>query len=539
MRTNRWLVVGLLVASGCAKEAPLVIYQAAPVTQRNIVVAVRAAGTVLPDTLVEVKSKASGEILEMRVETGQQVRRGELLVRVDQRVPRNRLAQAQAQVEVIKARLTTAESQLRRSQELFKTASITEQELEQAQLAVANAKAEVIRAEIEVETAQIAMEDTDVLAPINGTIITKSVERGQVISSPTSDVGGGSILLTMADLNLVQVRTLVDEVDIGKIRQGLRATVTVNAFPNQPFQGEVLKIEPQAETAQNVTMFPVIIRVENRQGLLKPGMNTDVQMHVGQRENVLAIPNSTLRTERDVASAAMVLGISDEDLQPMLAAAREERDKAQATLASRGTGDSAAARPASAPAAAANTMEFMGRQITLPEGVTAEQVQGAMGRLRNQQATDADRAIMQKLRESGALGGGPGGPGGPGRMGMGGPGGGGPPRQSQVEFQFGGTYIVFVSRNGVPTPVYVRTGLTDLDYSEVVSGLTAQDSVLMLPSASLVQQQEQWRERMQRMSGGSGLPGMQQNPGGAGTTARPGGAGPGGATATPPTGGGR
>lgn len=514
MRTPVLVIMTTLVVGACAKEAPLITYESVPVTQRSIVVAVRAAGSVLPDTIVEVKSKASGEILEMQVETGQVVQRGQLLVRVDQRVPRNRLAQAEAQLEVIRARLATAESQLSRSNELFKSASITEQEYEQAQLAVANAKAEVIRAEIEVETARIAMDDTDVRAPITGTIITKSVERGQVISSPTSDVGGGSVLLTMADLNLVQVRTLVDEVDIGKIRSGLRATVTVNAYPNQPFQGQVLKIEPQAETAQNVTMFPVIIGVENRQGLLKPGMNADVQVHVGQRENVLAVPNSALRTERDVGSAAMVLGISEDQLQPMLAAAREERDRA--AQAASPPGDSAPATPAAAqPAPAGNTMEFMGRQVPLPEGVNAAEVRAAMGRLQSGQATAADRALMGRLRPQGGGGGA----------------GGGRARQSEVEFQFGGNYIVFISRNGQPTPVYVQTGLTDLDYSEVLRGLRGDDLVMLLPSASLLQSQQAWRERIQRMSGGSGVPGMQSTPsGGAGTTARP-------QAATPPSGG--
>lgn len=522
MRTSVRAIAALALVAGCAEEAPLVVYESVPVSQRSIVVAVRATGAVLPDTVVEVKSKASGEILEMQVETGQQVQRGQLLVRVDQRVPRNRLAQAEAQLEVIRARLATAESQLNRSNELFRSASITEQEYEQAQLAVANAKAEVVRAEIEVETARIAMEDTDVRAPIAGTIITKNVERGQVISSPTSDVGGGSVLLTMADLNLVQVRTLVDEVDIGKIRAGLRATVTVNAYPNQPFEGQVLKIEPQAETVQNVTMFPVIIRVENRQGLLKPGMNADVQMHVGQRDNVLAVPNAALRTERDVASAAMVLGISEDRLEPLLAAAREVRD--QAAQAQRPAGDSARATPAAAaPAAGGATIEIMGRQVPLPEGMNADEVRAAMDRLRSGQATPADRQLMQRLRPQGA--GGQGGFGG----GMG-----GRARTSEVEFQFGGNYIVFVNRDGQPTPVFVRTGLTDLDYSEVVSGLSASDSVLMLPSASLLQAQEEWRNRMQRMTGGAGVPGMQGNTqqGGSGTTARPQ-----GTTQAPPTGG--
>jgi hypothetical protein len=110
--------------------------------------------------------------------------------------------------------------------------------------------------------------------------------------------------------------------------------------------------------------------------------------------------------------------------------------------------------------------------------------------------------------------------GGGGGAGRGGFGGG--RRPAGNDFQFGGNYIVFVLRNDEPTPVYVRTGLTDLDYSEIVSGLTERDSVLVLPSASLVQQQEQWRNRMTNMTGGGGVvPGMttQQRPGGAaGTT---------------------
>ena len=109
--------------------------------------------------------------------------------------------------------------------------------------------------------------------------------------------------------NLVQVRTLVDETDIGKIQPGQRATVTVDAYPNRPFQGAVLKIEPQAQTEQNVTMFPVLVRIDNKEGLLRPGMNAEVEIHVGRRDSVLAVPNAALRTQRDVGSAAQVLGL--------------------------------------------------------------------------------------------------------------------------------------------------------------------------------------------------------------------------------------
>src|SRR5688572_5524526 len=316
------ITAAIAVVTACKKETPPPAYQAVPVERRDIVVSAQASGAVQPDTTVEVKSKASGEILSLDVETGQVVKRGDLMVRVDPRIPRNAVAQAQADLEVAQARLTNANSQKRRADELFKSQSITEQEHEQALLDYANANAEVIRARVALDNARDQLDDTNVRAPINGTIIEKQVERGQVISSPTNDVGGGTVLLKMADLNLVQVRTLVDETDIGKVQPGQRATVTVDAFPTQPFSGTVLKIEPQAQTEQNVTMFPVLVRIDNRDGLLRPGMNAEVEVHVGRRNDVLAVPSAALRTQRDVGSAAQVLGLSPEAVQQQLAAAQ-------------------------------------------------------------------------------------------------------------------------------------------------------------------------------------------------------------------------
>jgi HlyD family secretion protein len=361
------------------------------------------------------------------------------------------------------------------------------------------------------------MEDTDVLAPITGTIIAKNVERGQVISSPTRDVGGGTVLLKMADLALVQVRTLVDETDIGKIRQGLRATVTVDAYPNQPFDGQVLKVEPQAETVQNVTMFPVLVRIDNRNGLLKPGMNADVELHIGRRDSVLAVPNASLRTQRDVSSAAKVLGISSDQLQPLLQAAQRQADSLRELAArsapkdtaraadstagkTKGKGGKPATDVAAKPAEGGNTMTTPdGRTIPLPAGVTQEQVRAIFRkRFSGETLTPQEQQTMQAVMrnfQSGAGG---------GRGGMG-----GRMRNGGSDFQFGGNYIVFVLRNGRPTPVMVRTGLTDLDYSEVVTGLTPTDSVLVLPSASLVQSQEEFKNRVTNMTGGGGVPGMR------------------------------
>ena len=481
--------------SACKKEQPQVAYQAVPVERRDIIVSAQAAGAIQPDTTVEVKSKASGEVLQMLAETGQEVKQGDLLVRIDPRIPNNNLAQARADLTVAQATLTNARAQKVRADELYKSQSITQQEHETAQLAFANAQADVTKSRIAVENAQIQANDANVRSPINGTIIEKDVERGQLIQSATGNVSGGTVLLKMADLNLVQVNALVDETDIGKIQPGMSATVTVDAYPNRPFDGTVLKIEPLATVQQNVTMFPVRIRIRNQGGLLRPGMNTEVQIHIGERDSVLAIPNSALRTLKDVGSAAAVLGLSPDAVQKQLAAAPPPPPPGaprgdSATRASMG----ATAKPDSAKGG--NTLTLPnGTTVPLPEGVTAAQIQAIMQkRMNGQQPTAEEQALVRKVFQ--------------GMRGAGGGGMRGNRRNNAADF--GGTYVVFVKRGDQITPVNIRTGLTDLDYSEVVAGLAAGDSVLVLPSAGMIQSQQDMKERINRVTGGGGVPGMQQ-----------------------------
>ncbi|MDH3292316.1 MAG: efflux RND transporter periplasmic adaptor subunit [Gemmatimonadota bacterium] len=482
-----FLAAGLLFV-GCSEEKQAPVYQLVPVSTRNIVVSASAAGVIEPILTVDIKSKASGELLEMRVDVGDVVEPGQLLVKIDPRVPSNALRQAQADLDVAKASLTNAQAQLRRAEELFKTQSITETEYEQANLTAANARAQLIRAERNGEDAQISFEDTDVRAPSRGVIIQKNVEVGTVISSAVSNVGGGAVLLQMANLDTIQVRALVDETDIGKIQPGMEVTVTVEAYLNRPFQGRVLKIEPQALVQQNVTMFPVLVRIANQNDMLKPGMNAEVEVHIGERQNVLAVPVAALRTDRDVASAAAVLGLEPQRVQEQITEARQ--------LAARPSqeGTPTSGQPTSTNGSKAETVSFMGREVPVPEGYTAEQVRAVFTKMQQgggpQSLSGADRAILEKMRGSG---------GGQGRR----------QQQSDDTALFGGNYIVFAMRNGEATPVPISTGLTDLDYSEVVRGLSAADTVLIMPSASLLAQQQEFQERVQQRAGG--LPGVSRN----------------------------
>ena len=496
--SSRAVAVLLAAVMACHKTQANPSYEAVPVERRNIVVSASASGAIEPVLTVDVKSKASGEIIGMNVQTGDDVKAGQLLASIDPRIPRNNLAQAQANLAVAQAQLSNAKAQLARSDTLFKAQAITQTEYDTAKLDYANANAAVIRAQSDLENARDRMTDTKLQAPLAGTIIAKNVELGTVISSPTTDVGGGTVLFKMANLDTVQIRALVDETDIGKVQPGLLASISVDAYPNRPFEGAVLKIEPQATVQQNVTMFNVLVRIPNPNHLLKPGMNTEVEIHVGQRQNALAVPNAALRTQRDVASAAQVLGLDPQQVQQQLAAAPPA--PAQTSRDSASLGGTATRGDTTKPvgAAAGNTMTTPdGRTIQLPPDVTEAMVRSAFQkRMSGQQLTPAEQNAMTAMRAAFQRGGGNGGGGG------GGGAGGGMRRGGDVS-----SYIVFALRKGQPTPVQIRTGLSDLDYIEVLSGLTEQDTVLVLPSASLLNAQRDMQQRMRTIGG---LPGVQQ-----------------------------
>jgi HlyD family secretion protein len=497
---KRFLLTAILAAgwTACKKPEPTPVYEKVAVERRDIVVTASAAGAIQPLLTVDVKSQASGAITEMRVQTGDDVRPGQVLALVDPRLPKSALDQARANLAVAKAQFENASTQLAREDTLLKTQAITQAEYETAKVTFAQAQAGLVNAQSNLQDAQIAWDQTRVTAPLNGTVIQKNVELGTVISSPTRDVGGGTVLFRMANLDTVQVQALVDETDIGKIQAGLPVTITVDAFPSRPFDCTVLKIEPLAQVTQNVTQFPVLVNIGNPNHLLKPGMNTEVEIHVGQRQGVLAIPNAALRTQSDVASAAQVLGLDPQAVQQQLAQAATPApaprgDSGGASMGGGGTRTDANPPQTGKPGQTQATLTLPdGRQVPLPAGVTAEQVQAAMRkRFSGGELTPAEQAMLRQVFS---------------QFRGGGAGGGGMRRQNG---EAGGRYIVFVLRNKVPTPVQIRTGLTDLDYSEVTNGLTEKDTVLVLPSASLVNSQRQFQQRVQSMTGG-GIPGMRQ-----------------------------
>jgi len=293
-------------------------YKKENVSTKKLELSIEASGIIEAISSVEIKSKASGEILFLGAEVGDLVERGSILGQIDQRTPKNILDQAKSDLEAAKVRLTNAKSQFERGKELHKNASISDKDFEDIQESFAQAKSTLVRTEVSYENAKIALDDTIVRSPVQGTIISRPVEVGQVISSPTSAVGGGTVLMTMADLAKVRVRALVDEIDVGKVSIGQIVSIKVAAYRDKEFFGVVSKIEPKAKIEQNVTTFPVLIDIENDENLLLLGMNTDVVIEVLNKEVSLSTPTMSLRTRKDVYSAASILNMSKESVDDFL-----------------------------------------------------------------------------------------------------------------------------------------------------------------------------------------------------------------------------
>ena len=310
------LIVG---CGGGKKEEEFKFYALKEAGSQQLELTVEASGTVEAISSIEIKSKASGQILFLGAEIGDYVDAGVVLARIDQRTPTNTLAQANADLEVAKVRLSNAKNQFERSKRLHDEGNISDKSFEDAQESFSSARAQLVRAEVFLENARIALDDTSVRSPIAGTVISRPAEVGQVITSPTSAVGGGTLLMEMADLNKVRVRALIDEIDIGKISLGQEVTLKVSAYRDKKFVGVVSKIEPMSKIDQNVTTFPVLIDIENKDNLLLIGMNTDVEIEILNEEVALALPAASLRTRKDVVSVAQLLGIEENELNDFLA----------------------------------------------------------------------------------------------------------------------------------------------------------------------------------------------------------------------------
>ena len=469
----RSFAFAVVVTLGACKKSTdtTVVIETAPAERRSIVLSAQANGTVEPIDVIEVKSKASGTIIRMPVDVGSFVHVGDLLVQIDPRDVQNQYDQAAADLSSSTVARSTALSQLNRSKDLYKQQIITAQEMETATLAFANADANLIKARTSLSIARVRLEDATVQAVTNGTIIERPVSVGTVISSATTSASGGTTILKMADLTKVRMRAFVNETDIGNVKAGQTATVTVDAFPNRRFVGLVEKVEPEAVVQSSVTMFPVLVSLNNSDGALMPGMNGQVVMDIVRHDNVLAVPSDAIRNSRDGTTVAPIMGVTADSIRAVLAAARPVRNAQGGTAsstASRAGGDSTGRRRFGAGAASST---------------------GQRGGFAGQGGGGGGGAAGGGAAGGGAAGGGAAGAAGAGRAGG-----------------AGGAMIAFVKVGDKWSPRAVRIGVSDFDYTEVLSGINEGEQVALLGAAVLEAQRQATQARVRAGAGG----GLQQ-----------------------------
>lgn len=264
----------------------------AQVERGRIVATVSATGTINPTVQVEVGSQVSGTIYKLHADYNDKVTKNEVLAELEPSLLRTAVVQAQANVAHAVAAVDDAKKTLDRSQALFQRNVIAEIDVQSAQTAYAQRLAELKQAQASLGTAQVNLEHAIIRSPISGVVIARAVDIGQTVAASLQ----APTLFTLAeDLSRMQVETKIDESDVGRIRQGLRSTFTVDAYPNDTFEGTVSQVRLEPVVAENVVTYTTVIDVPNPDNKLRPGMTANVTIITDSRPSALKVPNAALR----------------------------------------------------------------------------------------------------------------------------------------------------------------------------------------------------------------------------------------------------
>ncbi len=296
--------VALWTKSGDRK--PKIQWETTSVDRGRITARVTATGTLSALVTVQVGTQVSGSLQKIFVDFNSPVKKGQIIAKIDPRLfqasvenARANLAQAKASLHRDEAQATLAERQLQRQGALAKDKLISPADFDTAESAARTAaaqreaaRASVKQAQAILNQAEVNLNLTNIISPTDGVVISRNVDVGQTVAASLQ----APVLFTIAeDLRKMQVNTSVSESDVGRLRPGMEATFSVDAFPGQAFKGSVRQIRNAATTVQNVVTYDAVIDVENPDLRLRPGMTANVTFVVANRDDALHIPNSALR----------------------------------------------------------------------------------------------------------------------------------------------------------------------------------------------------------------------------------------------------
>lgn len=280
-----WLLSG-------GKKEEKITFDTAAVAPANIMNSITATGTIEPVTSVTVGTQVSGIVSKLFVDYNSVVKKGQVIAELDKTNLMSQLNTAKTQLATAQSQLNYQTANYKRYKTLFEKGLVAADDFDNAKLSYTQAKEQVVSAKEEVQRAQTNLGYATITSPIDGMVLSKSVEEGQTVAASFSTPE----LFTIAqDLTNMQVVADVDEADIGNVKEGERVTFTVDAYPDDTFEGEVKQVRQEATTTNNVVTYEVVISAPNADLKLKPGLTANVTIYTAERKGVLSVPSKALR----------------------------------------------------------------------------------------------------------------------------------------------------------------------------------------------------------------------------------------------------
>ncbi len=280
-----WLLSG-------GKKEEKITFDTAAVAPANIMNSITATGTIEPVTSVTVGTQVSGIVSKLFVDYNSVVKKGQVIAELDKTNLMSQLNTAKTQLATAQSQLNYQTANYKRYKTLFEKGLVAADDFDNAKLSYTQAKEQVASAKEEVQRAQTNLGYATITSPIDGVVLSKSVEEGQTVAASFSTPE----LFTIAqDLTNMQVVADVDEADIGDVKEGERVTFTVDAYPDDTFEGEVKQVRQEATTTNNVVTYEVVISAPNADLKLKPGLTANVTIYTAERKGVLSVQSKALR----------------------------------------------------------------------------------------------------------------------------------------------------------------------------------------------------------------------------------------------------
>ncbi|PXX38721.1 efflux RND transporter periplasmic adaptor subunit [Undibacterium pigrum] len=282
-------------------------YKTAVADKGNITQTVTASGTLNPVALINVGSQVSGTVVELKADFNDRVKQGQVLLKLDPTIFNAQIKQSEASLASAEASKRLAQANLDRNQKLVTQNYISGTAMDQARREVEVADANIKLARAQLDRVRADLNNSVIRSPIDGVIIKRTIDMGQTVAASFQTP---NLFQIARDLTKMQIDTSVSEADVGSLKDGLPARFVVDAYPDREFEAKLRQFRLAANVQQNVVTYNVVLDVDNKDELLKPGMTAQVRLVVGSRENVVRIPTAALRykpSEEEQAKEAKAL----------------------------------------------------------------------------------------------------------------------------------------------------------------------------------------------------------------------------------------